>query len=108
MAEESDSSKTSKEEGVFDFADGGRYIGQWSNGGANGYGICVGPMDSGVFEGKWTNGSQSSGVFRWSNGQRYMGTWKDGTRSGVGKEVFMLLLKNAQNNNFFATIEHCL
>ena len=85
---EKNSTDSSKEEkGVFDFTDGGRYIGEWRDGHANGHGVCIGPMDSGVFQGKWVSGSQVSGVFRWSNGQRYMGTWKDGTRHGMGKEV---------------------
>ena len=100
MAEESDSKSSSntEERGVFDFADGGRYIGEWSNGGANGYGICVGPVDSGLFQGKWINGCQCSGVFRWSNGQRYLGTWKDGTRHGVGKEASAPLSQKSFNS----------
>ena len=75
------------DKGVFDFTDGGRYIGAWNGDGANGHGVCVGPSDSGVFEGRWENGIQSSGVFTWSNGQQYKGTWRDGMRHGVGKEV---------------------
>ena len=91
MAEEEVSS-SAKEKGVFDFSDGGRYIGEWNDDGANGYGVCVGPSDSGVFQGKWANGNQTSGVFRWSNGQQYMGTWRDGMRHGLGKEVTNIYL----------------
>lgn len=85
--EKKDGASTSEECGVYDFADGGRYVGEWKNGGADGHGICVGPMDSGVFNGKWLSGHQSSGVFKWNNGQRYMGTWENGNRHGLGIEV---------------------
>lgn len=84
---DSNNDSTSEERGVYDFADGGRYIGDWKNGGADGFGVCVGPMDSGVFRGKWQNGHQHSGVFKWNNGQRYMGTWENGNRHGLGIEV---------------------
>lgn len=74
--------------GIFDFADGGRYVGEWTDeNGAHGYGICTLPYENGVFEGCWEAGSQQSGIFTWSSGQKYIGAWKDGMRHGLGKEV---------------------
>ena len=74
--------------GIFDFADGGRYVGEWTDeNGAHGYGICTLPNENGVFEGRWEAGSQQSGIFTWSSGQKYIGAWKDGMRHGLGKEV---------------------
>ena len=73
---------------MFEFADGGRYCGEWSaDKGADGHGVCTGPGDSGVFAGKWENGEQNSGVFTWASGHRYAGTWAQGMRDGVGEEV---------------------
>lgn len=72
--------------GVYEFADGGKYIGEWREEVASGHGVCTGPSGDETFEGEWYEGSQSSGVFS-SNSQRYSGTWQNGMRHGLGKEV---------------------
>ena len=66
--------------------DGGKYCGEWDNSVAHGHGVCTGPGDTGLFEGRWELGNQASGVYSWPNGQQYLGTWKDCRREGVGKE----------------------
>lgn len=74
--------------GLLEFADGGRYCGEWSpDDGADGYGVCTGPGTNGVFAGKWEKGEQNSGVFTWDSGHKYAGTWAHGMRDGVGEEV---------------------
>ena len=73
--------------GLFEFADGGRYVGEWGCDGAHGYGVCSLPSEGGVFEGRWDCGNQISGIFSWSSGQKYIGTWENGMRNGQGKEV---------------------
>lgn len=73
--------------GLFEFADGGRYVGEWGKDGAQGHGVCTLPSEGGTFEGLWSSGNQVSGRFNWSSGQTYTGTWKNGMRHGQGIEV---------------------
>ena len=72
---------------MFVFRDGGTYCGEWTTEGAHGCGVCTGPNNSNVFEGRWEKGAQVSGVFSWPSGQRYAGTWAHNTRHGLGKEI---------------------
>ena len=71
---------------IYEYEDGGRYVGEWDKDSSNGYGVCTGPHGHGVYEGLWEHGFQVSGVYTWPNGMRYQGPWSDNTRDGVGKE----------------------
>lgn len=72
---------------IYEYEDGGRYCGEWSDNLAHGHGICTGPQNEGLYEGQWEKGNQVSGIYSWSSGQKYYGQWKDGYRHGCGKEV---------------------
>jgi len=74
--------------GRFDFDDGGSYVGDWSEGMANGYGVCSGPGGEAEFAGSWQLGFETSGVFRVgpsvAGGAVYEGQWLQGRRHGLG------------------------
>jgi len=74
--------------GRFDFDDGGSYVGDWSDGMANGYGVCSGPGGDAEFAGAWQRGFEMSGVFRagvsTAGAAVYEGQWLQGRRHGVG------------------------
>jgi len=74
--------------GRFDFDDGGSYVGDWSDGMANGYGVCSGPAGEAEFAGAWQQGFEISGVFRAGTtvggGAVYEGQWLQGRRHGLG------------------------
>ena len=71
---------------IYEYEDGGRYVGEWDKNASNGYGVCTGPRGHGVYEGLWEKGYQVSGVYSWPNGMRYMGPWSDNMREGTGRE----------------------
>jgi len=71
--------------GRFDFDDGGSYVGDWSDGMANGHGVCSGPAGEAEFAGTWQLGFETSGVFRAGGGAAvYEGQWLQGRRHGLG------------------------
>lgn len=55
--------------GVYDFSDGGRYIGEFKDGKFDGKGICY---------------KISVGIFYYPNGDKYEGDWRSQKRNGVG------------------------
>ena len=71
---------------IYEYEDGGRYVGEWDKDASNGYGVCTGPRGHGVYEGAWEHGFQVSGVYTWPNGMKYMGPWSSNMREGTGKE----------------------
>jgi junctophilin len=73
--------------GRHDFDDGGTYCGSWSDGRANGHGVCTGPHGQGEYAGAWNYGFETSGTYTWPNGHVYAGEWSDGRRQGVGTET---------------------
>lgn len=72
---------------IYEYQDGGTYVGEWEDDTSHGYGICTGPNGQGKFEGMWEHGKQISGVYTWPKGMKYMGTWNNSLRDGTGKEV---------------------
>ncbi|XP_041092673.1 junctophilin-4-like [Polyodon spathula] len=72
--------------GVFDFADGGSYLGGWEEGRAHGLGLCKGPGGEGEYAGSWERGFETLGVYITPRGSSYMGQWSQGTRHGLGAE----------------------
>ncbi|MGH0172850.1 UNVERIFIED_CONTAM: hypothetical protein FKN15_063804 [Acipenser sinensis] len=72
--------------GVFDFADGGSYLGGWEEGRAHGLGLCKGPGGEGEYAGSWEHGFETLGVYSTPRGSSYLGQWSQGTRHGLGAE----------------------
>ena len=70
--------------GVYWFADGDAYIGEWKAGEREGCGVYR--FASGdVYEGEWKAGKQEGrGVFRYADGEVYSGFYKQGARVGEG------------------------
>ncbi len=60
------------------------YVGQVSNGMANGYGVAI--LDTGSrYEGEWRdNRRHGQGSFYWQDGEYYVGEYRNGLRSGAG------------------------
>jgi junctophilin len=89
--QQQDETKSDQEDamsrGVYEFPDGGRYVGEWKEDGPQGHGVCTLPMDGGHFQGRWDSGMQCSGLFTWPSGQKYIGSWSNGMRHGQGKEI---------------------
>lgn len=60
------------------------YVGQLSNGQANGRGIGLYSTGS-VYRGEWRNNERhGKGVFEWSDGEKYEGEYKNDLRDGYG------------------------
>ncbi|KYO44072.1 junctophilin-4 [Alligator mississippiensis] len=72
--------------GRFEFDDGGCYVGDWEEGRAHGYGVCLGPGAQGEYSGQWRRGFESLGVYSWPGGNTYQGYWSHGKRDGLGVE----------------------
>ncbi|XP_039603959.1 junctophilin-4-like [Polypterus senegalus] len=75
--------------GVFEFDDGGSYLGSWEGGKAHGFGVCRGPGGQVEFAGEWSLGFETLGVYtvKSKSGQTtYLGYWAQGRRHGLGGE----------------------
>jgi hypothetical protein len=79
--------------GTYTWKNGNKYIGQWSNGNMNGYGVCI--YDVSKYIGKFSNAdrndygiliitNQDKIVVNCSNAKYYVGGWKQGNKSGIG------------------------
>jgi len=73
--------------GVFEFNDGGRYVGLWEDGKAHKHGVCTGIHAKGVYSGSYCYGFEVSGTFVWPDGRVYQGQWQNGRRHGMGVEI---------------------
>mmetsp|Transcript_16124 Transcript_16124/g.41395 ORF Transcript_16124/g.41395 Transcript_16124/m.41395 type:complete len:1154 (-) Transcript_16124:92-3553(-) len=74
-------------QGVYQFADGSKYNGEWESGRRHGKGIywcCNGD----VYRGSWEKDCMSgAGTMCYANGDSYEGEWKEGRRHGKGKFI---------------------
>lgn len=61
-------------------------MGDWEEGRAHGYGVCLGPGAQGEYSGQWRRGFESLGVYSWPGGNTYQGYWSHGKRDGLGVE----------------------
>ena len=67
--------------GVYTWADGRRYEGEYVNDKKHGYGVYTYP-DGRSYKGEWANGKQhGEGVFITPQGAQKRGVWVDGKRS---------------------------
>lgn len=65
--------------GIFKYADGSRYIGEFKNGQANGVGRCE-YINGDVYEGGWDRHSpHGKGVMHFASGQKYAARWEYGS-----------------------------
>jgi hypothetical protein len=68
--------------GVYRFADGGVYEGEWKGNLQEGRGVMWYASGS-VYTGEWSAGTQEGrGLFRFASGSEYDGMWKGGQRHG--------------------------
>jgi hypothetical protein len=78
--------------GMFKWYDGDRYMGMWTDGTMDGYGVysysSIGPHPNDTFEGAYHAGLRhGTGVYRYGKGQKgsvYMGEWLMGVMNGAG------------------------
>jgi hypothetical protein len=74
--------------GVYIYADGAKYIGEYKDGKLNGRAVYIsasGDKYDGEFKDTKKNGR---GVMKWANGDKYDGEWKDDKRNGRGIMAF--------------------
>lgn len=76
--------------GVYQWADGITYFGQWREGQAHGLGVSLDTENDGTFAGDWNHGLRSEfGVAKWHREQRcYAGTWRNDVPDGFGVEYY--------------------
>lgn len=83
--------------GVFEWANGNRYEGEWVGGLREGVGVHVVRADGSRYEGEWQRGwyhglgvlvasGGAHGSSRSSDGRTYFGAWSEGRRHGMGVE----------------------
>ena len=82
--------------GVYTWADGSTYKGQWMNGLQHGKGVYT--CWAHTYEGEWKNGEKhGKGVLTSKNGMKYAGWFADGKPAGTGK------LSNGTGKDFEGT-----
>ena len=70
--------------GVFYYANGSRYEGEFRNDDQNGFGTYF-YTDSSKYEGEWKDDKKDGqGIFYFPNGDKYVGDWKDNHKYGHG------------------------
>jgi hypothetical protein len=70
--------------GIFGWASGTVYIGDWRKGDMDGTGRMT-YADGSYYEGKWNNNKKSGkGIMYYTDGAIYMGEWKNDEREGKG------------------------
>jgi len=70
--------------GVYIYANGYRYEGNFVNGKREGPGILASP-DGESYDGLWANDVfHGQGTYIWADGAKYTGEWKNGVQDGYG------------------------
>ena len=80
--------------GIYTYANGSKYVGEWKDGKENGQGTYTW-----VSENTWFNGNKyvgeykdgklhGQGTYTWANGNKYIGEFKDDKRNGLGTYTF--------------------
>jgi hypothetical protein len=74
--------------GVYQWAKGARYEGEFKDGDFHGQGTYTWP-DGKKFTGAFKNNKRNGvGTYAWPNGSSYAGEWKDGRKHGIGTFAF--------------------
>jgi hypothetical protein len=72
-------------EGIYKWADGRNYNGQWVNNKMEGHGVFIWP-DGRIYNGDYKNDKKDGyGEFEWHDGRKYKGYWKNGKQHGEGE-----------------------
>jgi hypothetical protein len=70
--------------GVYTWADGSKYDGQWKGDKKHGLGVWT-FADGDTYDGQWEGGMMHGlGAWTWADGDKYDGQWKDGNMHGLG------------------------
>ena len=76
-------------QGVYTWADGTKYVGQYKDGEFNGQGTYTWP-DGRKYVGQWKDQSANGqGTFTWPGGGKYVGQYKDDKRNGKGTYTYL-------------------
>ncbi|CAF4051209.1 unnamed protein product [Adineta steineri] len=71
-------------QGIYTWASGDRYEGQWKDSDMNGKGTRY-YANGNTYTGDWIDNKRTGqGIFAWANGDRYEGQWKDSNMNGKG------------------------
>ena len=101
---EYDDSEQKTNFGIFIYASGTRYEGNYINGYRTGEGKIL-YEDGGTYEGEFFEGlEEGNGHIKWANGDEYHGEWKDGNRDGKGEYIY--LDGNKYNGNWVNNFEN--
>jgi hypothetical protein len=69
---------------ICNYADGGKYQGEWQDGKRHGIGTYISPTGT-RYEGEWKdNGASGHGVCHYADGMKYDGQFESGERHGKG------------------------
>jgi hypothetical protein len=75
--------KWEAKKGRIEYANGGVYEGELSDGQPHGWGVLQSP--DATHEGEWKDGKKhGKGVYKYSDGDEYEGEWKEGKKHGKG------------------------
>jgi hypothetical protein len=81
--------------GIYTFANGSKYIGDWKNGQREGHGYIIW-SDGTFYNGDWKNDKfEGYGYCSWPDGDKYIGQWTNGERTGYGIYTFKSGTKSA-------------
>ena len=96
----SDSSKWTKYNGKTTFYDGNKYVGEWKDGKAHGYGEYMW-VNGNFYVGQFENGEENGkGTAVFIHGDKYVGDWKDGKPHGRGTYTFASGNEHVGENKF--------
>jgi len=75
-------------QGTYTFANGARYVGEFREGNLHGQGTFTYP-DGSRYVGEFRNGQRNGqGIYTNPRGERYIGEWRGGERSGLGTYIY--------------------
>ena len=73
--------------GIYKYADGSQYSGEWKNNQMHGYGEFI-FLEGKKYVGFYKNDKKEGfGIYYWPNNRFFIGFWKNGKQNGFGKYI---------------------
>ncbi len=74
--------------GIYRFAHGAKYVGEWRDGKRHGQGTFTWPSGN-KYVGEWQDHNyHGQGTYTWADGRKYVGEWRDNKKHGQGTFTF--------------------